>query len=128
MEMASYWITEKQYVHKLFKVLAPRLQNCSVSYTRMYKAPQPIPFQLPDLKMTRTVLELRGHPFPPLVGSDYRNRNLLQNVLLDEAKKEYRKEKYAHFTAQLEKQNQENADKQPKTSNNVDEVKENDQK
>lgn len=101
MEMADFWILEKQYVHKLFKVLAPRLQSCPVSYTRMYKAPQPQPVPLPTLRLSRTVIELRGHPFPPLVGFDNRNRNLLQNVLLDEAKKAYRKAKYAEFAAKL---------------------------
>lgn len=115
--MADYWITEKQYVHKLFKVLAPRLRECNVSYTRMYKAPQPIPFELPDLGIRKAVLELRGHPFPPLVGTDNRNRSLLQNVLLDEAKKEYRKEKYAEFANKLENEGQKNAE-------NVEEIKE----
>gem|GEM_PF-6024949 len=43
MEMADYWITEKQLVHKLFKVLVPRYQDCPVSYTRMIKAPRHYP-------------------------------------------------------------------------------------
>lgn len=91
MEMADFFIIEKQYVHKLFKVLVPRLQNCPVSYTRMYKAPQPYPGE----NKMRAVLELRGHPFPALTPNLNLNRNLIQNVLLDEAKKAFGREKYA---------------------------------
>lgn len=90
MEMADYWILEKQYVHKLFKVLVPRLQHCPISYTRMYRAPKPYP----GSDYERAVLELRGHPFPSITPDTYRNRNFIQNVLLDEAKKEYRRQKY----------------------------------
>lgn len=97
MEMADYWILEKQYVHKLFKVLVPRLQNCPVSYTRMYRAPKPYPGD----NWQRAILELRGHPFPSLTPESVHNRNFIQNVLLDEAKKEYRREKYARIAEQL---------------------------
>lgn len=97
MEMADFWIREKQYVHKLFKVLVPRFQNCPVSYTRMYRAPKPYPGD----NVTRAVLELRGHPFPPLTPDMTHNRNFIQNVLLDEAKKEYRREKYAQLAEKL---------------------------
>lgn len=90
MEMADYYIKEKQYVHKLFKVLAPRFENCPVSYTRMYKAPQRYPGQ--PRKMA--ILELRGNPYPPLKPDLTVNRNFIQNVLLDAAKKEYRRKKY----------------------------------
>jgi hypothetical protein len=56
MELADYWLLEKQLVHKLFKVLVPRFENCPVSYTRMYRAPRPCP----GPKFKRAVLELRG--------------------------------------------------------------------
>lgn len=97
MEMADYWIIEKQYIHKLFKVLVPRFQNCQVSYTRMYKAPQ----EFPGPVRTRAVLELRGHPYPSLRPDLVKNRNFIQNVLLDEAKSDYRREKYAEFAEKL---------------------------
>lgn len=97
MEMADFWIVEKQLVHKLFKVLAPRFADCNVSFTRMYKAPR----EYPGMYYKRAVLELRGHPYPPLVQDPAQNRNLLHNVLLDEARKAYRKEKYAEIAAQL---------------------------
>lgn len=94
MEMANFWITEKQYIHKLFKVIVPRLQNCPLTYTRLYKAPK----EYPDKTYwDRAVLELRGNPFPALKPTLSVNRNFIHNVLLDEAKKEYRRKKYAHL-------------------------------
>lgn len=101
MEMADYWIPEKQYVHKLFKVLVPRLRDCPISYTRMYKAPQPQPIPERVGYRERAVLELRGHPYPSLDGDKSKNRYLIQNVLLDEAKKQFRKKKYAELHEKL---------------------------
>ncbi|EDS32952.1 39S ribosomal protein L17, mitochondrial [Culex quinquefasciatus] len=97
MEMADYWLVEKQLVHKLFKVLAPRFEDCKVSATRMYKAPK----DYPGWYRKRAVLELRGNPYPPLVQNLAQNRSLLHNVLLDEARKDFRKEKYAEIAAQI---------------------------
>lgn len=94
MEMAKFWITEEQYIHKLFKVLVPRFQNCPLTYTRMYKAPKTYP---EITYRDRAVLELRGNPFPALKPALNVNRNFIHNVLLDEAKKEYRKKKYAQL-------------------------------
>lgn len=88
MEMASFWLLEQQLVHKLFKVLVPRLENCPTSYTRMYKAPR----EYPGNYFRRAVLELRGNPFPPLCPQQVNRRNLIHNILLDEAKKEQVKE------------------------------------
>ncbi|XP_075551287.1 mitochondrial ribosomal protein L17 isoform X1 [Dermacentor variabilis] len=41
MELADYWIKEKQLVHKLFKVLAPRFATYEGSYTRLHILPTP---------------------------------------------------------------------------------------
>lgn len=99
MEMADFWITEKQYIHKLFKVLVPRFQDCPVSYTRMYKAPK----TYPDLAhRNRAVLELRGNPFPALKPNLGVNRNFIHNVLLEEARKEFRRNKYAQLNEESE--------------------------
>ncbi|XP_053695669.1 39S ribosomal protein L17, mitochondrial [Sabethes cyaneus] len=107
MEMADFWLVEKQLVHKLFKVLAPRYEQYTVSATRMYKAPK----DYPGWYRPRAVLELRGNPYPPLVPSVSSNRFLLHNVLLDEAQKELRKEKYAEIAEQIvEKGKQEESD------------------
>jgi len=86
MEMADYWLTEKQLVHKLFKVLVPRFQNHQSAYTRLVLAPNVVgaPY------MNQAVLELKGNPFPPLRPENQNHRHWLTNVLLEEAKKEYR--------------------------------------
>lgn len=98
MEMADYWLIEKQLVHKLFKVLVPRYQNYTVSYTRMVKAPRPYPGE----KHLKAVLELRGNPYPELVPNPNANRNLIHNVLLDEARRDYRQQKYMEIADQIE--------------------------
>lgn len=103
MDFADYYINEKQYVHKLFKVLAPRFQDSPVSYTRMYKAPQ----NYPGIERKRAVLELRGNPYPPLKPDLTINRNFIHNVLLAEAKKAYRRKKYAELAADTTQANDE---------------------
>lgn len=87
MEVANFYLLEKQLVHKLFKVLVPRFENYQVSYTRMFKAPR----EYPGHYRQRSVLELRGNPYPSLVPDFNMNRNLLHNVLLDEARKAHQK-------------------------------------
>uniref|UniRef100_A0A1Y1NH77 Large ribosomal subunit protein bL17m n=1 Tax=Photinus pyralis TaxID=7054 RepID=A0A1Y1NH77_PHOPY len=98
MDNANFWIEEKQLIHKLFKVLVPRYENSYTSYTRMYRAPRPYPGPMDK----KAVLELRGNPYPSLVPDFVNNRNLIHNILLDEAKKEYRNRKYAEIAAKIE--------------------------
>ncbi|RZC33105.1 39S ribosomal protein L17, mitochondrial, partial [Asbolus verrucosus] len=97
MEMADYWLIEKQLVHKLFKVLVPRFANYNTAYTKIYKAPT----IHPETRL-KAVLELRGNPYPPLLPDMHHNRNLIHNVLLDEAKKAYRTRKYAEIAAKID--------------------------
>lgn len=54
--MANFWITEKQLVHKLFKVLVPRYQNYTTSFTKLHKAPNIYPIG----HYERAILELKG--------------------------------------------------------------------
>lgn len=98
MEMADYWLVEKQLVHKLFKVLVPRYENYNVSYIRMLSAPRPFP----DGQNLKAVLELKGNPYPSLLPDGSFNRNLIHNVLLDEAKKAYRAEKNKEIAAKVD--------------------------
>lgn len=116
MKMANFWIVEKQYIHKLFKVLAPRFQNYNVSYTRMYKAPQIYPN---TNNYKRAVLELRGNPYPGLKPELSNNRKLIHNILLEEARKEYRKEKYAEFSEKLAPLSEANQSKSEEADVNV---------
>ncbi|PSN38076.1 hypothetical protein C0J52_00827 [Blattella germanica] len=98
MELADYFLLEKQLIHKLFKVLVPRFEKCPVSYTRMFRAPTPYPSC-----RERAVLELRGNPYPSLLPDTSTNRSLIHNVLLDEANKEFRMQKYEEISKKLEK-------------------------
>ncbi|XP_011180625.1 39S ribosomal protein L17, mitochondrial [Zeugodacus cucurbitae] len=107
MELADYWLLEKQLVHKLFKVLVPRLENCNLSYTRMYKAPR----DYPGMYYRKSVLELRGNPYPSLLPDYTNNRNLIHNVLLDEARKDYRREKLAELANKIASESAENTKK-----------------
>lgn len=99
MEMADYWLLEKELVHKLFKVIVPRFENCNTTYTRMYRAPKPAYGRSID----KAVLELRGNPFPSLVNKQTNNRQLIQNVLLDAAKYDYRQAKYLEMAEKIGK-------------------------
>lgn len=101
METADFWLLEKELVHKLFKVLVPRFENSNVSFTRMYKAPIP-PYPNKQVN-ARAVLELRGNPFPSLTTKPTNNRLLIQNVLLDAAKYDYRQAKYAEMAEKIGK-------------------------
>ncbi|CAD7002876.1 unnamed protein product [Ceratitis capitata] len=107
MELADYWLLEKQLVHKLFKVLVPRLENCNYSYTRLYKAPR----DYPGMYYRKSVLELRGNPYPTLVTDFTNNRNLIHNVLLDEARKDYRRERLAELANKIAAESAENEKK-----------------
>lgn len=74
------------------------MENCPVSYTRMYKAPREFPGQA----YKRAILELRGNPYPALLPDRSNNRNLIHNVLLDEAKKDFRREKYEEIAKKIQ--------------------------
>uniref|UniRef100_A0A2A4J6K7 Large ribosomal subunit protein bL17m n=1 Tax=Heliothis virescens TaxID=7102 RepID=A0A2A4J6K7_HELVI len=89
MDTADFWLLEKELIHKLFKVLVPRYENTNVSYTRLYQAPKP---QF-GRQLEKVVLELRGNPYPDLLNRNTNNKLLIQNVLLDAAKNDYRQSK-----------------------------------
>ncbi|TMS10543.1 39S ribosomal protein L17, mitochondrial [Larimichthys crocea] len=78
MKMASFWLTEKDLVPKLFNVLAPRFETHSKGYTRMARLPNRD--NLDRAKMA--VLEYKGNPFPPLYPVKKDNELTLINQLL----------------------------------------------
>ncbi|OXB79133.1 UNVERIFIED_CONTAM: hypothetical protein H355_006592 [Colinus virginianus] len=84
MRMANFWLTEKDLIHKLFKVLAPRFQPHPGSYTRMLHIPNRD--GLDRAKMA--VIELKGNPFPPLI----RPRRDSEKTLLNQLLKGYRED------------------------------------
>jgi len=106
MDMANFWLEEKQLVHKLFKVLAPRYADYRSSYTSLYKLPpiyqEPGQGRFYNKNHDKGVLELKENPFPSLQSDTHFNKNLLHNVLLDEARKQYRHRKYQQMAAALQ--------------------------
>lgn len=90
MELADWWLKDKSLVHKLFKVLAPRYKDMNSTYTRFFNGPF-IPSMDRSRIRPRVIVELKGHPFPPLSYSNIEvNRNIISNVLLSEARREAR--------------------------------------
>ena len=75
MEMADFWLIEKQLVHKLFKVLVPRYENCPTAYTRIWKASQ----IFPNGDFKRSVLELKGNVYTPL---HFKHKNYMSNKIV----------------------------------------------
>ncbi|NXW65202.1 RM17 protein, partial [Eurystomus gularis] len=78
MRMANFWLTEKDLIHKLFKVLAPRFQPHPGSYTRLLQIPNRD--SLDRAKMA--VIELKGNPYPPLIRPHRDSEKTLLNQLL----------------------------------------------
>uniref|UniRef100_H3CRY7 Large ribosomal subunit protein bL17m n=1 Tax=Tetraodon nigroviridis TaxID=99883 RepID=H3CRY7_TETNG len=77
MKMASFWLTEKDLVPKLFKVLAPRFETQASGYTRMARIPNRQ--NLDRAKMA--VLEYKGNPFPPLLRRKQNELSLINQLL-----------------------------------------------
>ncbi|XP_026780280.3 39S ribosomal protein L17, mitochondrial [Pangasianodon hypophthalmus] len=90
MEMADFWLTEKDLIPKLFKVLAPRFENQSSGYTLMARIPNRENLD----RAAMAVLEYKGNPFPPLFPVKRTNELNLVNQLL----KGYREEKAQRTT------------------------------
>uniref|UniRef100_A0A6A7FQQ0 Large ribosomal subunit protein bL17m n=2 Tax=Hirondellea gigas TaxID=1518452 RepID=A0A6A7FQQ0_9CRUS len=93
MDLANFYLQEKQLVHKLFKVLVPRYRNSTVSYTKMYKAPTITNRKPAAIDHPKGILELRNNPLPPLEPRPIPTRNWIHNVLLEEARKDFAAEK-----------------------------------
>ena len=100
MDTADFWLLEKELIHKLFKVLVPRYENSNLSYTRLYNAPRLQYGRATD----KVVLELRGNPFPDLLNKKTNNKLLIQNVLLDAAKNDYRQSKITEMAKNIGKE------------------------
>lgn len=85
MEMANYWLLEKDLVHKLFKVLAPRYRNCTTSFTQMHILPSVYPGHGGALG----ILELKGNPWPPVEPKKISTKKSLVNQLLDASRTDF---------------------------------------
>ncbi|KAK7105857.1 hypothetical protein V1264_017183 [Littorina saxatilis] len=89
MEMADYWLLEKDLIHKLFKVLVPRYQSLPATATSIHR----ISTEYPGDGRHMGVLELKGNPWPPVRPQPRNTRLHLHNIQLEEAKKEYHQER-----------------------------------
>lgn len=92
MEIADYWLEEKDLIHKLFKVLVPRYSDQKYlrsSYTDVYK----LPVQYPGPGKKCAIIELKGNPWPPVIPKVRDTSKLLSNVLLSAARRDYYEEK-----------------------------------
>ena len=78
MEMADYWILEKDLIPKLFKVIVPRFHNGCGPYTQIFK----LPIVYPGPGKRRIVMELKGNPYPPVVTESRDFSNSLTNILI----------------------------------------------
>ncbi|XP_067831399.1 39S ribosomal protein L17, mitochondrial isoform X2 [Heptranchias perlo] len=78
MKMADFWLTEKDLIPKLFKVLAPRFQEHRGSCVRTMQIPTRE--NLDRAKMA--VIEYRLNPLPPLLAPRRDNERTLVNQLL----------------------------------------------
>ncbi|XP_043116394.1 39S ribosomal protein L17, mitochondrial [Puntigrus tetrazona] len=85
MKMADFWLTEKDLIPKLFKVLAVRFENQTGEYTRMARIPNR---QNLD-RSAMAVLEYKGNPFPSLTPM----KRVSELNLLNQLLKAYREEK-----------------------------------
>ncbi|KAG5672739.1 hypothetical protein PVAND_002840 [Polypedilum vanderplanki] len=124
MEMASYWLLEKQLVHKLFKVICPRFHDTfDGPFTTAYNAPRKYPSETERKQyFKRVVLELKGHPFPPLLPqASYQGKYLIHNVLLDAAMKDYYQEKKLNAMQNKKEEVTESVDEEKELDNQIKE-------
>nr|XP_060617092.1 large ribosomal subunit protein bL17m [Anolis sagrei ordinatus] len=78
MRMADFWLTEKDLIHKLFKVLAPRFEAYSGNYTRLVRIPNRENLD----RAPMAVIEYKGNPLPPLpIPKRDSNKTLLNQLL-----------------------------------------------
>jgi large subunit ribosomal protein L17 len=89
MEMADYWLLEKDLVPKLFQVIVPRYADKIGPYTLVHK----LPVKYPGKGLKSIVMELKENSLPPVTANitqrDYTNS--LTNVLINSMRNDYRK-------------------------------------
>lgn len=101
MELANYWLKEKNLVHKLFKVFVPRYENYASAFTALHMLGvdyEKYSMTITEIKENgrpyihkrgQAVLEMRGNILPPIKRPQVNRANLLTNVLLNSARESY---------------------------------------
>ncbi|XP_030070063.1 large ribosomal subunit protein bL17m [Microcaecilia unicolor] len=97
MRMANFWLTEKDLIHKLFKMLAPRFSSHNQNYTNMFQIPNRE--NLDRAKMA--VIEFKGNPFPPLIIRRPDNEKTLLNQLLQGYREDLKRQKLLQVKAEI---------------------------
>ncbi|KAM6111420.1 large ribosomal subunit protein bL17m-like [Phoenicopterus ruber ruber] len=78
MHMVNFWLTEKDLIHKLFKVLSSQFQTHPGSYAHLLQIPN-----LDGLDHTKmTVIKLKGSSFLPLIRLCHDTEKTLLNQFL----------------------------------------------
>ncbi|KAB7500856.1 39S ribosomal protein L17, mitochondrial [Armadillidium nasatum] len=103
MEIAKFYLQDRTLIHKLFNVFVPRFKDYNQCYTNVYLAPTLYTFEKYPRKLPlRAILELKGHPFPPMKPERIPTNNWIHNILLEEARREYNQKKAAAEKAENE--------------------------
>ena len=72
MEMVDWWLEDKAAIHKLFKVIVPRMKDQPFAFTRLFNSPSQASANKEGHDRTmrqwrdKVIVELVGHPFPAL--------------------------------------------------------------
>jgi len=97
MELMDYWILEKDLIPKVFSVLVPRYKYSPAAVTQLHH----LGVKYPGEDHRLVVLELKGNPWPPIKTNQRDVSGNLVNVLLDAARKDYRRQKYAEIAGTM---------------------------
>lgn len=101
MDLANFWIREKNLIHKLFKVFVPRYENYSTAFTAIHRLGRDyskagLPFSEVDCYAGswykhggEVIIELRDNCLPPIERPKLNRSGLLSNILIDGARRSY---------------------------------------
>lgn len=89
MEMADYWILEKDLVPKLFQVIVPRYSSTLGPYTQVHKLPVDYQSRFGTKKIC---MELKNNALPPIrsPGATHDFSNSLTNILISSLKQDFK--------------------------------------
>lgn len=93
MELADFWLQEKDLIHKLFKELVPRYLDYTTSFTKIHKlgpnhekADAPVGENVGFWwRGGDCILELKGNKLPPIKYPAIKKSGLITNILLKNA-------------------------------------------
>ncbi|CAF1016315.1 unnamed protein product [Didymodactylos carnosus] len=91
MQLMDYWINEKDIIYKMFKVYVPRYLKTDGPYTNSYRLPIERGENCYGSNVKQNiVVEMKDNPYPRIIPDTRNYSNILTNVLIDQARKEYK--------------------------------------